>query len=62
MRKLIVQDESGKWYVRRVKYNHQDDVRSEMIYHCDKHISGPHGSLSEVPEVVALLPLYSDAK
>ena len=51
IRKLIVCDRSGRWYVRRVKLNHQDDARGEMIYHCDQHLSGPHMNLLDVPEV-----------
>lgn len=31
----------GMWFIRRVAYTVQDDVRGEMVYHCDEHIGGP---------------------
>lgn len=63
MRIAIVCAEDGKWYVRRVKFNHQDDSEGMMIYHCDQHISGPHDTLSDVPEVKVLFqPGEKDAE
>ena len=51
----IVRDERGQWFVRQVAYNHQDDTKGEMIYHCTKHLGGPYPSLEEVPQVKELM-------
>lgn len=52
MRILVVRDKDGQWYLRRVKYNHQDDVEGEMVYHCDKHLGGPYPNLLYAQEAV----------
>lgn len=50
-RYLLVNDESGKWFIRRVAYNVQDDNAGEMVYHCDRHI----GHALTLPEAVTLM-------
>lgn len=55
----IVRAQDGKWFVRRVAYNVEDGVNGKMIYHCDRHISGPHDALADVPEVRELLAARS---
>lgn len=50
MRKLIVFD-GKQWFVRRVNRSVHNLTSGEMEYYCDKHISGPHARLCDVPEV-----------
>lgn len=49
----IVQDTEGRWFVRGVAYSVESSAL--MTYHCDRHISGPHATLEEVPEVQRIL-------
>lgn len=50
-RKLIVSDANGRWFVRRIYAVIDDLDTGKRIYRCDKHISGPHKRLIDVPEV-----------
>lgn len=53
MRVCIVQDRTGAWFVRRVAHSEYNLTRDETRYNCDLHISGPHKSLADVPQVTA---------
>lgn len=54
-RLLIVQDYEGRWFLRQVAFNRQDDIANEMVYHCDQHLGGPYESLAEVPAVANII-------
>jgi hypothetical protein len=55
-RKVIVFD-GHHWYVRALRLSVHDGENDEMVYHCDRPISGPHENLAMVPEVSALQPI-----
>jgi hypothetical protein len=54
MRKAIVFD-GKKWHVRRIRVIEHALNTDEKVYRCDKPISNDHPTLSQVPEVKALL-------
>ena len=37
-RVVIVNDESGRWYIRKLRLSVHDGVQDEMVYHCDEPI------------------------
>lgn len=37
----------GAWFLRRIAYVVQDDVKGEMVYHCDENLGGPYTALSD---------------
>ena len=53
-RHLIANDESGKWYIRRIKLVTHDLDHDEKVYRCDKPIGGAYDDL---PSAVAALQL-----
>lgn len=44
---LIVNDEYGQWFIRRVAVVEHDIARDEKVYRCDKHLGGPYSSIDE---------------
>ena len=40
-RVLIVSDDAGQWYVRRVRLVEHDLARDEKVYRCDQPLGGP---------------------
>lgn len=54
-RHLIANDESGKWYVRRIREVEHDLTRDEKVYRCDQPIGGAYDSL---PDAVTALQLH----
>lgn len=42
----------GQWFIRRIAYTVQDDVKGEMVYHCDEHLGGPFAAWSDMAKAV----------
>jgi hypothetical protein len=55
-RVLIVCDETGKWFVRRVRMTEHNLDLDQMIYHCDAPLSGPCADLASAVTCVERLP------
>ncbi len=55
-RVLIVCDDTGKWFVRRVRMTEHNLDLDQMIYHCDEPLGGPYDDLAGAVARVQRLP------
>jgi hypothetical protein len=55
-RTLIVCDDNGKWFVRRVRVAVHDLDRDEMVYHCNEPLSGSCPNLMSAVASLQRLP------
>lgn len=53
-RYLIANDESGKWFIRRIRVVEHDLYKDEKVYRCDMPIGRAHDSLPEAVEALQL--------
>ena len=42
----------GQWFIRRLAYTVRDDIKGEMVYHCDENLGGPYASWKSMADAV----------
>lgn len=42
----------GQWFIRRIACTVRDDVKGEMVYHCDENLGGPFVSWRDMADAV----------
>lgn len=45
--RVLIAYDGEDWFVRRIALSVQDDIRGELVYHCDKHLGGPFKTAEE---------------
>lgn len=54
-RHLIVNDHSGKWFIRHVRVVEHDLTRDEKVYRCDTPAGGPYDDLASAVQAYQLM-------
>lgn len=44
-RRVAITFDGTAWFLRRIASVTEDNIRGEMVYHCNKHLGGPYRSL-----------------
>ena len=54
-RHLIVNDHSGRWFIRHVRVVEHDMDRDEKVYRCDVPAGGPYDDLPSAVQAFQLM-------
>lgn len=52
-RVLVVNDEAGRWYVRKVASAMHDTIHDEQVYSCDEPVGGSYATPLEAISAAA---------
>lgn len=50
-KRVLMVCDGEKWFVRGVACTVEDNIRGEMVYHCDEHLGGPYSFAKAVSVV-----------